>query len=404
MALTEIAVRAAKATNKQYKLYDERGLYLLVHPRGAKYWRLKYMLDGREKVLALGVYPDVTLAAARAHRDRARQELTSGVDIAAERRAKREGRSDTFQSIAKEWLERQPFTPKTLKKAEWTFNDLVFRFIGKWPIKTIKATDVLDVARRLEKRGKIETAHRTKQRIGQVFRYAIATGRADRDPTQDLRGALTPLKVTNRAAITDPRRVGELLNAIDGYQGFVETEFALKLAPLLFVRPGELRNALWEEVSLDAAAPEWRIPAEKMKMRRMHIVPLCRQATALLRELRAHEIDSPYVFPSSMERRRPISENTLGAALRRMGFSNKEMTAHGFRAMASTLLNEKGYHPDLIELQLAHAERNDVRAAYNRALRLGDRRKMMQDWADYLDELRALGRGPKVVPLRRHAR
>ncbi len=388
MALTEAAVRSAKPVEKPYKLYDDNGLYLLVHPRGSKYWRLKYMVDGREKVLALGVYPDVGLAAARSSRNRAREELANGVDLAAQRRAKREGRSDTFQSIAQEWLERQPFTAKTLKKAKWTFNDLIFRYIGKWPIRTIKPTDVLDVVRRLEKRGKIETAHRTKQRIGQVCRFAIATGRADRDPTQDLRGALTPLKVTNRAAITEPRRVGELLKAIDGYQGFVETEFALKLAPLLFVRPGELRNALWEEIDLESDSPEWRIPAAKMKMRRMHIVPLSRQAVALLKELQGHEIDSPYVFPSYMDRSRPISENTLGAALRRMGFPNAEMTAHGFRAMASTLLNERGYHPDLIELQLAHAERNEVRAAYNRAVRLGERREMMQDWADYLEALR----------------
>ena len=388
MALTEATIRSAKPSEKPYKLYDDNGLYLLVHPRGSKYWRLKYMLDGREKVLALGVYPDIGLAAARNNRNRAREELANGVDLAAQRRAKREGRSDTFQSIAREWLARQRFTPKTLKKAEWTFNDLIFRYIGKWPIRTIKPTDVLEVVRRLEKRGKIETAHRTKQRIGQVCRFAIATGRADRDPTQDLRGALTPLKVTNRAAITEPKRVGELLKAIDGYQGFVETEIALKMAPLLFVRPGELRNALWEEIDLESDNPEWRIPAAKMKMRRMHIVPLSRQAVALLRELQGHEIDSLYVFPSYMDRRRPISENTLGAALRRMGFSNTEMTTHGFRAMASTLLNERGYHPDLIELQLAHAERNEVRAAYNRAVRLSERREMMQDWADYLDTLR----------------
>lgn len=388
MVLTEAAVRGAKPREKPHKLYDDRGLYLLVHPRGAKYWRLKYSLDGREKVLALGVYPDVGLAVARSNRDRAREQLAVGVDLAAQRRAKREGRSDTFQSIAQEWLARQPFTPKTLQKANWTFNDLIFRYIGNWPIRSIKPTDVLEVVRRLEKRGKIETAHRTKQRIGQVCRYAIATGRADRDPTQDLRGALTPLKVTNRAAITEPRRVGELLKAIDGYQGSVETEFALKIAPLLFVRPGELRNALWAEIDLESENPEWRIPAEKMKMRRMHIVPLARQAVALFKELRAQEIDSDFAFPSSMDLGRPISENTLGAALRRMGFSNSEMTAHGFRAMASTLLNEQGYQPDLIELQLAHAERNEVRAAYNRAVRLGERRVMMQEWADYLDTLR----------------
>ena len=388
MSLAESVIRSAKPRGKPYKLFDERGLFMLVHPRGTKYWRLKYRFEGREKVCSLGVYPDTGLAQARVNRDRIRQSLASGVDVAAERRAAREGQQNTFQAIALEWLGRQPFTPKTLKKAQWTFNDLIFRYIGNWPIRSIKPTDVLDVVRRLEKRGKIETAHRTKQRIGQVMRYAIATGRADRDPTPDLRGALTPLRVVNRAAIVEPNRVAELLLAIDGYSGSVETEYALKLAPLLFVRPGELRNAVWREFDLESETPEWRIPAEKMKMRRMHIVPLASQAVALLKELSGLEIESEFVFPSHMDRNRPISENTLGAALRRMGFSNKEMTAHGFRAMASTLLNEQGYHPDVIELQLAHTERNDVRAAYNRAQRLGERRQMMQEWANYLDQLR----------------
>jgi integrase len=397
MSLTETAVRAAKRRGKPYKIFDERGLFLLVDPRGHRYWRFKYRIDGREKLLALGVYPDVALADARDRRDTARKLIAKGVDPSVQRQAERAAGADTFKAVALEWLGKQHFAPKTLKKAVWTLNDLLIRHLGSRPIRSITPPEVLSTLRRIESRGKIETAHRTKQRASQVFRYAIATGRAERDPTADLRGALTPLKVTNRAAITDPKRVGELLRAIDGYSGQLSTEYALKLAPLLFVRPGELRAAEWPEFALDGEQPEWRIPARRMKMRELHIVPLARQALTFLRDLEAQSGGGRYLFPSLRTAARPISDNTLGAALRRLGFPREEMTAHGFRAMASTLLNELGFHPDVIELQLAHAERNEVRAAYNRAQRLEERRKMMQAWADYLDGLKG---GARIVAIR----
>jgi integrase len=287
------------------------------------------------------------------------------------------------------------FAPKTLKKAKWMFEDLLFPYIGSRPITALTPPELLEVFRKLERRGKHETAHRIKQRVGQVARYAIATGRAVRDPTSDLRGALSPVKVTNRAAITEPRQVGELLRAIDGYRGYFAVEAALQLAPLVFVRPGELRAAEWSEIDLDAA--EWRIAAHRMKMRQMHIVPLSRQAVAVLRDIKLRTGQGRYVFPSPRTAQRPLSDNALTAALRRMGYSGAHMSWHGFRAMASTLLNEQGYPPDVIELQLAHQERNQARAAYNRAQRLGDRRGLMQDWANYLDELRA---GSAIVLLR----
>lgn len=273
-------------------------------------------------------------------------------------------------------------------------------YIGSRPIAKLTAADVLKVLKRIEGRGIHETAHRTRQRCSQVFRYAVQTERAERDVTSDLRGALAPVVSEHHAAITEPVRVGELLRAIDGYAGHGVTAYALKLAPLLFVRPGEFRHAEWTEFNLDGHEPHWRIPADKMKMGEQHIVPLCKQALALLRELHLLTGRGKYVFPSLRGGSRPMSENTVNAALRRLSYTTDEMTGHGFRSLASTNLNEQGYHPDLIELQLAHAERNKVRAAYNKAQRLPERRKMMQSWADYLDGLRT---GGNVVPLRRSA-
>jgi integrase len=400
--LNESAIRAAKATDKLYKRFDERGLYLAVTPSGSKLWRLQYWFGGVEKLLSLGSYPDVSLKRARERRDEARRLLADGVDPSAKKKAEKLSQADTFAAIASEWLDlqRKKFSPKTLEKAEWTFKDLLNPYIGSQPIKTITAPDLLAVLRRLESRGKHETAHRTKQRASQVFRYAIATGRADRDPAADLRGALAPIVVKNHAAITDPAKVGELLRAIDGYSGQPATLAAFKLAPLFFVRPGELRAARWDEFTLDGKDPEWRIPAARMKMGELHVVPLAQQAVAILNELR--EVTGPdgYVFPALTDSNRPMSENALTAALRRMGYTGEEMTWHGFRTIASTLLNEQGWHPDLIELQLAHAERNSVRAAYNKAQRIPERRKMMQAWADYLDSLRASN---NVVPMKRSA-
>ena len=400
MSLSNTKVRAARPREKPYKLADERGLYLLVHPRGARYWRLKYRLHGHEKLLALGVYPDVSLAKARKRRDAARELIADEQDPSIVKRAGKAAAANSFKTVASEWMAKQKgFSPATRKKCEWTINKLLLPFIGNKPIHTITSPDMLVVLRKIETRGKIETAHRTKQRASQIFRYAIATSRAERDPTVDLRGALTPLDTKHRAAITDPKRIGELLRAIDGYVGQPTVCYALKLAPLVFLRPGELRRAEWTEFHLTGDKPEWRIPGKRMKMIDEHIVPLSRQAVELLEELRPIS-SGRLVFPGLLSGARPISDATLGAGLRRLGYARTEMTPHGFRSMASTLLNEQGFPPDVIELQLAHKERNKVRAAYNKALRLDERRKMMQVWADHLDTLRA---GGKVVPIRRRA-
>ncbi|HEY4339488.1 MAG TPA: integrase arm-type DNA-binding domain-containing protein [Steroidobacteraceae bacterium] len=391
--LTDARIRAARPGTTPYKLRDGGGLNLLVTPRGAKQWRMRYKTGGRETMLSLGSYPATSLKAARSKCAELRSVIEAGRDPSLERRTSRSSLANTFQAVAREWLERQQFAPKTLTKAQWMFEDLLFPYIGSRPIAELTAPELLVVFRRLERRGKHETAHRIKQRVGQVVRYAIATGRAERDPTADLRGALVAVKVTNRAAITEPRQVAHLLRQIDGYQGSFTVERALQLAPLVFVRPGELRGAEWSEFDLEAA--EWRIGAHRMKMRQMHIVPLARQAVAILREIEPVTGRGRYVFPSLTSKNRPLSDNAITAALRRMGYTGAEMSWHGFRAMASTLLNEQGYSPDIIELQLAHQERNEVRAAYNRATRMADRRTMMQAWADYLDELRG---GAAVLP------
>ena len=400
--LTATAVRNAKPGDKARKLFDGGGLYLEVTPAGGRYWRMKYRHGGKEKRLALGVYPEVTLAEARKGRDTARALLREGVDPMAKRKAasarSKLSTAETFEAIGREWLESQraKLAPATFAKSEWMLADNVFPWIGSLPIADIDAPTLLAVLRRIEARGANETAHRTREKCGQVFRYAIATGRATRDPSADLRGALAPIVRTSRAAITDPAQVGELLRAIDGYTGQFVTRCAMRLAPYLFVRPGELRHAEWSEIDLDGAL--WRIPAHKMKMREAHTVPLAPQAVAILRELQPLTGRGRYVFPSLRTPAEPMSENTVNAALRRLGYEKDTMTGHGFRAMASTRLNELGWAPDVIERQLAHAERNKVRAAYNRAQYLAERQKMMAAWADYLDGLRA---GAKIIPIKR---
>jgi integrase len=371
-----------------------------VNPNGSRWWRLKYRVAGREKLLSLGVYPDVPLKRAREKRDDARRLVADGIDPSAQRQAVKAAQRDSFEAVAREYFEvkRKALAPTTFEKRVKRFEDFIFPYLGKKPIGSITAPEFLAAIKRVETRGIHETAHRLRSEGGQIFRYAIATGRAERDVCADLRGALAPVVVRNHPAITDPARIGELLRAIDGYHGQPATECALKLAPLVFVRAGELRKAEWSEFDLDGA--EWRIPAKRMKMREQHMVPLSRQAVALLRELHPITGSGKYVFPSSVHADRPISENTVNASLRRLGFPGDEMTGHGFRSMASTCLNEQGWSPDVIELQLAHAERDEVRGAYNRAQRLADRRKMMQAWADYLDSLRA----PRaVVALKRPA-
>jgi integrase len=404
MPLSDTAIRKAKPADKAQRLFDSGGLYLEISPAGGKWWRLKYRFGGREKRLSLGTYPDTDLADAREKRDAARKLLAAGTDPGAQRRAEKaagaERAANSFAVVAEEWLAKQAtkMAPATYEKARWTFDTLVNPWMGHRPISEIEPPELLKVLQRIEERGAHETAHRTKQRCAQIFRYAIATHRAKHNPASDLKDALTPVTVKHRAAITDPLRVGELLRAIDGYTGSIVVRSALKLAPLLFVRPGELRKAEWSEFNLDAA--QWRLPASKMKMREEHIVPLPAQAVTILRELEPLTGRGQYVFPGERSRERSMSDAAVNAALRRMGFDKDTMTGHGFRAMASTRLNEMGWSPDVIERQLAHAERNKVRAAYNRASYMAERKKMMQAWADYLDGLRASG---QVVAFRSKA-
>lgn len=392
MPLSDTQVKAAKATEKPLKLADERGLYLLVSPSGSKLWRYDYRHQGKRKTLALGSYPDVSLAKARKDLAAARELVADGVDPSDARKQRRAAQlaqnEHTFEKIAREWFKK--FSPgwvrthsdKILSRLERD----VFPWIGSRPIAEIEPMELLAVLRRIEARGRLETAHRANQNCGQIFRYAIATGRAPRDPTRDLRGALAPWRSKHYATITDPKGIGELLRAIDGFSGTLPTACALRLAPLLFVRPGELRRAEWSEFDLDAA--EWRIPEGKMKARAVHIVPLSTQALQILRELHPLTGHGRYLFPGARTDLVCISDATLNAALRRLGYSNDQITAHGFRSMASTLLNEQGWPPDAIERQLAHAERNRVRSSYNHAQYLPERRKMMQAWADYLDTLK----------------
>jgi integrase len=394
MPLTDTAIRKAAPRDKPYKLADGGGLYLEVMPTGSKYWRLKYRVDGKEKRLALGVYPDVTLAAARNGREDARKMLAQGRDPSADKKAVKLAKVeamavtiDTFEVVARQWMARQDVAEVTANKTRWLLETFLFPDLGSRPIGGISARDLLDVLRKVEATGKLETAKRAKIKAGQVFRYAILEGKADADPTASLRGALKPPKNKHHAAITDPVRMGELLRAIDGFAGQFVTLAALKLAPLVFVRPGELRQAEWREIDLDGAI--WRIPAERMKMKAAHLVPLAPQAVAILRELHPLTGEGRYVFPGLRTGSRPMSENTVNAALRRLGYSGEEMTGHGFRSMAATRLNEMGWNPDAIERQLAHAETNKVREAYTHAAQyLDERSRMMKAWANYLDALR----------------
>jgi len=399
MALSDVAVRNSKATDKPRKLSDERGLYLLITKAG-KYWRFDYRHDGRRRTLAVGVYPDVTLAQARERRDQARALLANGADPSAVKQARKAATENSFEAVAREWHAKfsPGWVPHHADKIIKRFEREVFPWIGNRPIADISAPDLLAVLRRIEARNALDSAHRVHQNCGKVFRYAVATGRAQRDPSGDLRGAIPPAVERHHPTITEPKRVGELLRAIAGYSGAHVTRYALQLAPLVFVRPGELRKAEWSEFDLDKA--EWRIPAHKMKMKAVHIVPLPIQSLAILTELHALTGSGRYVFPGARTDARHMSENTVNAGLRRLGYAVGDMTGHGFRSMASTLLNEQGWNRDAIERQLAHAERDDIRAAYNYAEHLPERRKMMQAWADYLDKLKT---GAEVIPIQRSA-
>jgi integrase len=377
--------------DKPFKIADSRGLYVLVSKAG-KYFRWDYRFAGKRKTLALGVYPDISLKDAREKHEDMRRLLARDIDPMEFKKQKKlevyAEVKNAFETVAREWFIKNK-SVWTEKHAETIINRLqnnVFPWLGKCDISALTAPMLLEVLRRIEDRGAHETAHRVKQICGQVFRYAIATGRAERDPSFDLRGALTPTRSKSMATITDPEKIGALMVAIDGYQGSIITRCALKLAPLTFVRPGELRHAEWSEINLDKA--EWKIPAEKMKMRTTHIVPLSLQAITVLGEIKPLTGNSKYVFPSLRSGTRPMSNNTILAALRNMGYGKDEMTGHGFRAMASTILHEQGWPSDIIERQLAHAERNNIKAAYNHAQHLPERRRMMQKWADYLDSMK----------------
>jgi len=390
--LTEAAIRAAKPRQKAYKLRDGKGLHILIDPRGGRYWRFRYRVGGVEKMLSLGVYPAVGLKLARDRRDDARRVVAAKADPSAKRQEENATRANTFAAVADEFME---LKRKTLSKSTWQRDrdqlvNMAGPKLGKRPIAAIEADEVLAVLRGLEEKGLGDTAHRVRGVIGRVMRYAVASGLAKHDTTAGLRGALAPVATVNYPSITDPAKVGALLRATDGFDGMPSTLAALRLAPLVFVRPGELRTAEWSEFDLNAKEPTWRIPAAKMKMRDEHLVPLSTQAVSILKEIQALTGDGRYAFRAIGGGQRPLSENTLNGALRRLGYDTRsEICAHGFRSMASTMLNEQGWHPDLIELQLAHKERNSVRAAYNKAQRLGERRKMMQAWADYLDGLKA---------------
>lgn len=388
--LTDLGIQRARAKEKPYKLKDERGLYLLITPAGAKLWRLRFTLHGKESMLSLGAYPDVPLSRAREKRDEARRLMADGINPSLHRQAALSAKANTFKAVAEEWLLMMEgkLAPITLREARRQLLKLLGPSVGARPIGEIEPVDLLGPLKRIEARGTHETAHKTKRRAGQVFRYAISTGRAKRDPTRDLKDALAPVVTKHRAAITDPLRVGELLRAIHSYRGQPTTEIALKLLPLVFVRSQELRYASWEQFDLKGKNPEWRIPFRLMKMREYHVVPLSTQAVELLEALLPITGPHGLLFPSLRAGNRPMSNNTINAALRRLGYASEDVCGHGFRTTASTLLNEQGYPPDVIELQLAHAERNKVRAAYNRAKRIAERRQMMQAWADYLDELR----------------
>jgi integrase len=404
MPLSDSAIKHKKPAEKPYKVTDEKGLFMLVHPKGFKYWRFKYRFEGKEKLLAFGVYPDVSLANARDRRDEARKLLAKGVDPSvvkqASKRVAQVATRNSFEVVAREWyVKRAPgWAPSHHEKIIRRLERDIFPWIGHQPIAAITPPELLVVLRRIEERGAMETAHRAYQNCGQIFRYAVATGRAEQDPTSNLRGALPPTQAKNYAAIIEPKKLGGLMRAIQGYEGSLVTKYALRLAPLVFVRPGELRHAEWAEINLEFA--EWNIPAQKMKMRQPHLVPLSTQAVKILQDLYLLTSNGKYVFPSIRTAARPMSDNTINAALKRLGFDSNDTTAHGFRATAHgfratarTILDEVlGFRPDVIEHQLAHAVKDPLGRAYNRTSHLQIRREMMQKWADYLDEIADIGR------------
>jgi integrase len=403
MPLTNTTIRNAKAGKKTLKFFDERGLYLEVSPTGGKWWRLKYRFGGKEKRLSLGIYPDVALKDARDRRDDSRKLLADGIDPSEYRKATKAAQTDrnanSFELITREWFAKYSPTwaPNHGTRLIRLFERDIFPWLGSKPISEITAPDLLAVLRRIEARGALDTSHRALGNCGQVFRYAVATGRCQRDPSSDLRGALPPVRGKHFAATTEPKLFAAILRAMDGYEGMLTVRCALRLAPLLFVRPGELRSAEWKDIDLDTA--QWCYTASKTKT--PHIVPLARQAVAILRELQPLTGNGRFVFPGARSNKRHMSDNAILAAMRRMGIDKTEMSGHGFRAVARTILDEVlGVRPDFIEHQLAHAVRDPNGRAYNRTAHLPERREMMQQWADYLDKLKA--KAP-IIPIRQPA-
>ncbi len=415
MRLTDTAVRTRKPGPKAIKMSDGGGLYLLLNPKGMRWWRWDYRrpVTGKRNTLSLGTYPEISLAEARSRRDDVRRQLALGIDPGEHRHttkaASLESASNSFEAVAREWLaiRAHEWTAGQLKKERSRLENHAFPWIGKVPVSELGVSQIRPLIERVSKAGHLEQAHRLRFQISRVFQFAIASGRADRDPAGDLKAVLPSRRKQNFATITDPKKVGQLLRAIDGFEGTFTTACALKLAPLLFCRPGELRAAEWSEFDLShPEGPQWVIPATRRKLRKAekenpntppHIVPLCTQAVAILDELRPLTGSKRFLFPGARDPKRPMSDMTINAALRRLGYEKEEMTGHGFRHMATTLLNELGFNRDAIERQMAHKEPG-VRGVYNKAQHLPERRQMMQAWADYLDGLKS---GAKVVPLSR---
>lgn len=390
--LSDVQVRNAKPKDKPYKLQDGFGLYLLITPTGGKLWRFDYRFDGKRKTMALGAYPEHTLQDMRKRKDDARKLVANGADPSEVKKAKKAAiiaeTDNSFEVVAREWLSKRKakwsevYIEEVLRRLKYD----VFPVFAARQVEDIEAPELLEMLRRIEARGAIETAHRVRTVCSQIFRYAIATGRAKRDPAADLKGALVSCVCKHHPAITDPKELAPLLLAIDGYKGTFVVRQALRLAPLVFVRPGELRKAEWAEIDLDNA--EWNIPAEKMKMKQPHLVPLSRQAVEIIKELQKVTGGGKYLFPGRASK--PMSENGVNAALRYLGYDKETMTGHGFRAMARTIMDEVLHVPvDLIEHQLAHSVKDPLGRAYNRTKHLEARREMMQQWADYLDTLKA---------------
>lgn len=405
MALTDTVLRSAKPKSDQYKLHDTGGLFVIVKPSGSKLWRLKYRFLGKEQQLSLGRYPEVSLKDARERRDRARALLSQGKNPSTEKKLAvsqaRAATANTFKAIADELYEKNEQEGRaiaTLAKTRWLLS-LLDADLGKRPVAEIKPLELLAALKKIERKGQHDSANRLRSYAGRVFRYAIVTGRATQNPASELQGSLVIPKVRHRAAILEPAQIGALLRAIDGFEGQPCTKLALQLAPHVYVRPGELRHAEWVEISIHEC--KWTIPGHKTKMGRDHIVPLSRQSLTILQDIKRLTGAGRYLFPCLRSTQKPMSENTLNAALRRLGYSKDEMTTHGFRSIASTLLNESGkFSADAIERSLAHKDPDSVRAAYHRGSHWAERVTMAQWWSDHLD---ALKQGSKVLPFRQLA-